>query len=98
MSGGTEATIIKILLLGQSNVGKTSLITRYSQDKFDAQSNLLTVGIDIRNLNRVFEGKPVVLECMYEVRQCGTRRVRKNTRRSPRSISEGCRVYYWCTT
>ena len=53
---------MKILLLGESNVGKTSLVTRYSQDRFDAQSNLLTVGIDIRKLNKVVKGKTVLLE------------------------------------
>ena len=61
MSKRKETTIIKILLLGESNVGKTSLVTRYSQDKFDAQSNLLTVGIDIRKINKVVGDKTVVL-------------------------------------
>ena len=56
---------MKILLLGESNVGKTSLVTRYSQDKFDAQSNLLTVGIDIRKMNKVVGGRAVVLERTY---------------------------------
>lgn len=47
-----EALVMKILLLGESNVGKTSLVTRYTVDKFDAQSNLLTVGIDIRKIDK----------------------------------------------
>lgn len=63
MSKRKETTIVKILLLGESNVGKTSLVTRYSQDKFDAQSNLLTVGIDIRKINKVVGDRQVVLEC-----------------------------------
>lgn len=53
---------MKILLLGESNVGKTSLVTRYTHDKFDAQSNLLTVGIDIRKLNKQVNGKHILLE------------------------------------
>ena len=57
--------VMKILLLGESNVGKTSLVTRYAQDKFDAQSNLLTVGIDIRKLNKQINGKHILLECMW---------------------------------
>ena len=61
MASRAEVTIIKILLLGESNVGKTSLVTRYSQDKFDAQSNLLTVGIDIRKLETRVKGKKVLL-------------------------------------
>lgn len=47
-------------------MGKTSLVTRYSQDKFDAQSNLLTVGIDIRKINKVVGGKAVVLERTFD--------------------------------
>ena len=65
MTGKGEVTIMKILLLGESNVGKTSLVTRYSQDKFDAQSNLLTVGIDIRKLQTQVRGKSVLLECTF---------------------------------
>lgn len=53
---------MKILLLGESNVGKTSLVTRYTQDKFDAENNLLTVGIDIRKLNKEVNGKHILLE------------------------------------
>ncbi len=52
---------MKILLLGESNVGKTSLVTRYTQDRFDAQSNLLTVGIDIRKLTKEVNGKNILL-------------------------------------
>lgn len=54
--------IMKVLLLGESNVGKTSLVTRYSCDKFDAQNNLLTVGIDIRKINKEVDGKHILLE------------------------------------
>lgn len=52
---------MKILLLGESNVGKTSLVTRYTQDKFDAENNLLTVGIDIRKLTKEVSGKHILL-------------------------------------
>ncbi len=57
----TPTTIIKLLLLGQSNVGKTSLATRYAEDRFNAQSNLLTVGIDIRKIDKEIKGKNVRL-------------------------------------
>ena len=53
---------MKVLLLGESNVGKTSLVTRYTKDKFDAQSNLLTVGIDIRKMDTQVDGKHIQLE------------------------------------
>ena len=48
----TKATIVKLLLLGESNVGKTSLVTRYSADIFNSQNNLLTVGIDIQKIDK----------------------------------------------
>lgn len=57
-----SVTIMKILLVGESNVGKTSLITRYHHDKFEASSNLMTVGIDIRKLNKKVDGRDIVLE------------------------------------
>lgn len=53
---------MKILLLGESNVGKTSLVTRYSEDRFDAESNLLTVGIDIRKIEKSIKGQQIRLE------------------------------------
>ena len=36
----------KLLFLGDSSVGKTSLLIRYTDSKFD--SNLPTVGVDVR--------------------------------------------------
>ena len=56
-----KTTIMKLLMLGESNVGKTSLVTRYSEDRFSAQSNLLTVGIDIRKIDKEIDGKRVRL-------------------------------------
>ena len=46
--------IIKILTLGDTTVGKTSIVLRYSDDKFHDSSNLATIGIDfkIKQINR----------------------------------------------
>jgi GTPase SAR1 family protein len=93
-----EATVMKILLLGESNVGKTSLVTRYSQDRFDAQSNLLTVGIDIRKVSKQVEGRHVLLECTMGISQYGIRLGRRSIRPFQPSISEVYRVYFLCTT
>ena len=39
--------VYKLLLLGESNVGKTSIILRYIEDKFE-ESNISTCGIDLK--------------------------------------------------
>ena len=46
--------IIKILTLGDTTVGKTSIVLRYSDDKFHDSNNLATIGIDfkIKQINR----------------------------------------------
>ena len=40
--------IYKILLIGESNVGKTSIILRYTENKFDP-SGISTCGVDLKN-------------------------------------------------
>ena len=42
--------VVKILLLGESNVGKTSIVTRFTDQKFNQVNNLLTIGIDIKKI------------------------------------------------
>ena len=46
--------IIKILTLGDTTVGKTSIVLRYSDDKFHDNNILATIGIDfkIKQINR----------------------------------------------
>jgi GTPase SAR1 family protein len=46
-------------MLGESNVGKTSLVTRYTANKFENVNNLLTIGIDIRKVTRVINGQSI---------------------------------------
>ncbi len=39
--------IIKILTLGETQVGKTSIVLRYSEDKFN-YNKIATIGIDFK--------------------------------------------------
>jgi small GTP-binding protein len=42
-----EDTVVKLIALGDSSVGKTSLILRYTEDWF-ASNSLTTIGIDVK--------------------------------------------------
>jgi len=54
---------IKILLLGESSVGKSSIVNRYTNHTF--QSNgLLTIGIEVKKIIKNIQGKKVRLECI----------------------------------
>lgn len=43
----SDSPIYKVLLVGDGNVGKTSLIRRYCDGKFD-ESRILTIGVDFQ--------------------------------------------------
>jgi len=59
----TDASIIKVLVLGASNVGKTSLNTRYCQGKF-SERRVSTIGVDFMSKHIVLSAElpPVVLQ------------------------------------
>ena len=48
-----EEVVFKILILGNQNVGKTSFIQRYCEDKFD-ENQLASIGVDLKtkSINR----------------------------------------------
>lgn len=48
----------QLLIIGDSTVGKTSLLFRYTEDKFSSQ-HLATVGIDFFTKDETFNGKIV---------------------------------------
>jgi GTPase SAR1 family protein len=52
---------VKLLLLGESSVGKTSLVTRYATQTF-CPNNMLTIGIEVRKINKRIGDKNVRLE------------------------------------
>ena len=50
----------KILVLGESSVGKTSLLVRYTEDKFE--NTVQTIGVDVKNKYVIYENKKIQLE------------------------------------
>jgi small GTP-binding protein len=52
---------VKLLVVGDSGVGKTCLLLRYSDDKF-VESHLITIGIDFKVKSINLEGKSVKLQ------------------------------------
>ena len=52
---------LKIMILGESMVGKTSLITRYTNDKFGGRY-LCTVGIDFQKKTIIKDNKTILLQ------------------------------------
>ena len=55
-----EIISFKILLLGDSTVGKSSFILRFCEDKFDEDS-LTTIGLDQKNKFVKFQDKKIEL-------------------------------------
>jgi small GTP-binding protein len=53
--------VAKIIMLGDSAVGKTSLIMRYTDDTFSGQF-LSTLGFDYRRKNLIANGSPLTLQ------------------------------------
>jgi len=56
-----NATQLKLLLIGDSAVGKTSLLLRYMDDKF-SQSFVSTIGIDFKVKTSTIDGQPVRMQ------------------------------------
>lgn len=52
---------VKLLLLGESSVGKTSLVNRYTNHVFESGS-ILTIGIEVRKIIKNLLGKKIRLE------------------------------------
>lgn len=59
-SANTPLYTVKLLLLGESSVGKSSLVSRYTNNTFDT-NGLLTIGIDVRKIIKVMAGKKIRL-------------------------------------
>jgi len=53
--------ILKVILLGDSGVGKSSLINRYVNEKF-SENNMQTIGVDLFTKIADVEGSKVTLQ------------------------------------
>ena len=53
---------IKIMIIGESKVGKTSLISRYCNNDFDGGAYLSTVGIDFQVKNIILNNKNIRIQ------------------------------------
>ena len=53
--------LVKLLLIGDSGVGKSCLLLRYSDDKFTT-SFITTIGIDFKIKNIELDGKRIKLQ------------------------------------
>ena len=53
---------IKIMIIGETETGKTSLISRYCKNEFKGGSYLSTIGIDFQIKNLVLDSKRIRLQ------------------------------------
>mmetsp|Transcript_47446 Transcript_47446/g.111670 ORF Transcript_47446/g.111670 Transcript_47446/m.111670 type:complete len:232 (-) Transcript_47446:73-768(-) len=61
MADGAYDYLFKIVLIGDSNVGKTSILTRFSDDSF-SESFIATIGVDFRVRTLEVDAKLVKLQ------------------------------------
>ena len=72
-----EVILYKILILGDSSVGKTSLLLQFCDDKFDPET-LTTVGIDYKKKFIMRHGKKIQLQICDTAGQERFRSIAKN--------------------
>lgn len=85
---------IKIILLGESSVGKTSLAARYTDNTFQHNQHLLTIGVDVKRINKPIMDRTVRLECKLHNNQYGIQPDKKNIALYHYNTSEEYKVYY----
>ena len=76
-----DEIVIKVLLLGDSNVGKTSLMLRYTDDIFE-ENAASTIGVEFKNKKIELNGKKIKLHILDTAGQEKYRSVSKNFIRS----------------
>lgn len=69
---------IKIMVIGESKIGKTSLISRYCNNQFNGGVYLSTIGIDFQIKNVVFNNKNIRLQIWDTAGQERYRGIAKN--------------------
>ena len=76
---------IKILTIGDSSVGKTCLLHRYTSHSFST-SSIPTVGIDFKIMNITVEGKRIKMQCWDTAGQERYRNITANYYRNAQGI------------
>jgi len=72
MSGGgisanrTRSRLLKVVLLGDGKVGKSSLMNRYVSNKFDAQS-FHTIGVEFLNKEIIVDDQSYTIQVKLRV-------------------------------
>ena len=74
----------KLLFRGETSVGKTSLLLRYTEDKFD--SSLPTLGVDVKYKYLTYENKKIRLDIWNTAGQERFRGITKNYYRGVNGI------------
>ena len=81
---------VKIMIIGETKVGKTSLISRYCKNDFSGGEYLSTIGIDFQIKNLVMNSKKIRLQIWDTAGQERFRNIAKNYFQS----SDGFLVVY----
>ena len=69
---GTYDVLLKVLMLGDSGVGKTALMNQYVNKKFDSQYKVATIGSDFRIKKIVVGDRLVKMQvCLASVARAG---------------------------
>ena len=76
---------IKLLTIGDSSVGKTCLLHRYTNKSFSS-SSIPTVGIDFKIMNITIDGKRIKMQCWDTAGQERYRNITANYYRNAQGI------------
>jgi GTPase SAR1 family protein len=82
-----------LLLLGESSVGKTSLVNRYTNHTFES-NNLLTIGIEVKKIMKQMGGKKIRLERKTNDSQFGTPLANRSIAPSLFNTTEASKAYF----
>ena len=61
MTSSEKPLLLKLLLIGDSGVGKTNILTRFAENKF-AENYITTIGVDFKVKTVEIDGRPVKLQ------------------------------------
>jgi len=84
--------IVKIVFLGDGSVGKTALVRRFCENRFE-ESRVMTIGVDFQVKEMVIENQPVKLSIWDVAGQDRFQFVRENFYRG----SQAAALVYDCT-